>query len=119
MERDMSLEIDLENIRDSSRTLVQVAEFCQDNYALSSDSSHEALELTKDYVNQSLASVAYQINMFSFNFWQLLEQQSSQIGSMSSQLNHVDQLLSIHLEKNSRRRIGYLASDNSRYYNIF
>lgn len=54
--------------------LQRVAEYCEANY-FQTDNKKNALEETKNYTTQSLASVAYQINTLAFNFLQLLEMQ--------------------------------------------
>lgn len=48
-----------------------------------------ALEETKNYTTQSLASVAYQINTLAYNFLQMMEQQSHQLAEMESQVNYI------------------------------
>ena len=57
-----------------------------------SDKRH-ALEETKNYTTQSLASVAYQINMLATNFLHLLDLQTVQISDMESNINHLSQVL--------------------------
>jgi len=56
-----------------------------------SDKRH-ALEETKNYTTQSLASVAYQINMLATNFLHLLDLQAVQITDMESNINHLSQV---------------------------
>lgn len=56
-----------------------------------SDKRH-ALEETKNYTTQSLASVAYQINMLATNFLHLLDLQTVQISDMESNINHLSQV---------------------------
>jgi abl interactor 2 len=68
-----------------------------------SDNKKAALEETKNYTTQSLASVAYQINTLAFNYLQLLELQTSQLAEMESQMNHISQTVMIHKEKVARR----------------
>lgn len=51
-----------------------------------------ALEETKNYTTQSLASVAYQINTLAYNFLQLLDLQATQLSEMESQMNHISQV---------------------------
>merc|ERR1719228_1125883 len=70
-----------------------------------------ALEETKGYTTQSLASVAYQINTLAYNFLQMLDLQSSQIREMESQINHISQTVGIHKEKVARREIGVLTTN--------
>ncbi|KAG7153475.1 Abl interactor 1-like [Homarus americanus] len=50
-----------------------------------------ALEETKNYTTQSLASVAYQINTLAYNFLQMVEQQANQLAEMESQVNYISQ----------------------------
>lgn len=80
----------------------------------------DALEETKNYTTQSLASVAYQINTLAFNYLQLLDLQTQQLGEMESQMNHIAQTVSIYKEKVARREIGVLTANkvSSRQYKI-
>uniref|UniRef100_A0A671KYH4 Abl interactor 2-like n=1 Tax=Sinocyclocheilus anshuiensis TaxID=1608454 RepID=A0A671KYH4_9TELE len=57
---------------DSSTNLQRVAEYCESNYVQSPD-KHAALEETKNYTTQSLASVAYLINTLANNVLQMLD----------------------------------------------
>lgn len=68
-----------------------------------SENKKAALEETKNYTTQSLASVAYQINTLAYNYLQLLDLQVQQLGEMESQMNHIAQTVSIHKEKVARR----------------
>lgn len=52
----------------------------------------KALEETKAYATQSLASVAYQINALANNVLQLLDIQASQLRRMESSINHISQV---------------------------
>lgn len=71
--------------------LERVAEYCEGNY-FQSDNKRAALEETKNYTTQSLASVAYQINTLAYNFLQLLDLQTAQLAEMESQMNHIAQV---------------------------
>ena len=73
-----------QNLLDSHSNLERVAEYCETNY-FQSENKRAALEETKSYTTQSLASVAYQINTLAYNFLQMLDLQSSQIQEMESQ----------------------------------
>ncbi|KAB0348778.1 hypothetical protein FD754_013635 [Muntiacus muntjak] len=53
----------------------------------------KALEETKAYTTQSLASVAYQINALANNVLQLLDIQASQLRRMESSINHISQVM--------------------------
>ena len=61
-------------------------------FCLQSDNKRLALEETKNYTTQSLASVAYQINTLAYNFLQLLDLQATQLSEMESQMNHISQV---------------------------
>jgi len=99
-----------QNLLDSHTNLEKVAEYCENNY-FQSENKRAALEETKGYTTQSLASVAYQINTLAYNFLQMLDLQSSQIQEMESQINHISQTVSIHKEKVARREIGVLTTN--------
>lgn len=58
----------------------------------------KALEETKAYTTQSLASVAYQINALANNVLQLLDIQASQLRRMESSINHISQVHNTALE---------------------
>ncbi|XP_011503787.1 PREDICTED: abl interactor 2 [Ceratosolen solmsi marchali] len=107
------------NLSDSHTNLERVADYCEANY-FQADNKRIALEETKNYTTQSLASVAYQINTLAYNFLQLLDLQSSQLSEMESQMNHISQTVMIHKEKVARREIGVLTANKmtSRQYKI-
>lgn len=102
----------------------------------------KALEETKAYTTQSLASVAYQINALANNVLQLLDIQASQLRRMESSVNHISQVtvhffysvnvsefvsylklslwcrdgsqtVDIHKEKVARREIGILTTNKN------
>lgn len=107
------------NLSDSHTNLERVADYCEANY-FQAENKRIALEETKNYTTQSLASVAYQINTLAYNFLQLLEFQSTQLSEMESQMNHISQTVMIHKEKVARREIGVLTANKitSRQYKI-
>ncbi|XP_074597914.1 abl interactor 2-like [Brevipalpus obovatus] len=96
-----------ERLRESNSNLELVANYCEDNYFKTED-KRAALEVTKNYTTQSLAHVAYQINVLAFNLIHMLDLQGTQLAEMESQINHIDQTVSIHKEKIARREIGIL-----------
>ncbi|GBP37979.1 Abl interactor 2 [Eumeta japonica] len=104
---------------DSHTNLERVAEYCEANY-FQSENKRLALESTKNYTTQSLASVAYQINTLAYNFLQLLELQTMQLAEMEGQMNHIAQTVAIHKEKVARREIGVLTANKvtNRQYKI-
>ncbi|XP_064471812.1 abl interactor 2-like isoform X2 [Ornithodoros turicata] len=101
-----------QNIHDSHTNLEKVAEYCEANY-FQADNKHAALEETKRYATQSLASVAYQINTLAYNLLHLLDLQTAQLAEMESQVHHLSQTVMIHKEKVARREIGVLTANKS------
>ncbi|XP_029418788.1 abl interactor 1 isoform X7 [Nannospalax galili] len=75
---------------ESYQNLTRVADYCENNYTQATD-KRKALEETKAYTTQSLASVAYQINALANNVLQLLDIQASQLRRMESSINHISQ----------------------------
>uniref|UniRef100_A0A3Q2YI87 Abl-interactor 2a n=1 Tax=Hippocampus comes TaxID=109280 RepID=A0A3Q2YI87_HIPCM len=97
---------------DSFPNLDRVAEYCETNYIQASD-KHGALEETKSYTTQSVASVAYLINTLANNMLQMLDIQTSQLRCMESSVNHIAQTVGIHKEKVARREIGVLTANKN------
>ncbi|XP_062288394.1 abl interactor 2-like isoform X18 [Scomber scombrus] len=97
---------------DSFTNLERVAEYCESNYVQSADKG-QALEETKSYTTQSLASVAYLINTLANNVLQMLDIQASQLRRMESSVNHISQTVDIHKEKVARREIGILTTNKN------
>uniref|UniRef100_A0A3Q4GU27 Abl-interactor 1b n=1 Tax=Neolamprologus brichardi TaxID=32507 RepID=A0A3Q4GU27_NEOBR len=97
---------------ESYQNLSRVAEYCENNYVQAQDKK-KALEETKAYTTQSLASVAYQINALANNVLQLLDIQASQLRRMESSINHISQTVDIHKEKVARREIGILTTNKN------
>jgi len=108
-----------QNLIESMNNLEKVADYCEENYTQAQD-KRLALEETKNYTTQSLASVAYQINTLAYSFLQMLDLQASQMEEMESQINHISQTVDIHKEKVARREIGVLTTNksSSRQYKI-
>nr|XP_031534013.1 abl interactor 2 isoform X13 [Vicugna pacos] len=80
---------------------------------LVSADKQRALEETKAYTTQSLASVAYLINTLANNVLQMLDIQASQLRRMESSINHISQTVDIHKEKVARREIGILTTNKN------
>ncbi|XP_047198513.1 abl interactor 2-like isoform X5 [Hippoglossus stenolepis] len=97
---------------DGFNNLLTVAEYCENNYVQSTD-KQRALEETKSYTTQSLASVAYLINTLANNVLQMLDIQASQLRCMESSVNHISQTVDIHKEKVARREIGILTTNKN------
>ncbi|CAL8083394.1 unnamed protein product [Orchesella dallaii] len=109
----------LQSLTDSHVNLERVAEYCESNY-FQVDNKREAIDETKRYTTQSLASVAYQINTLAYHFLQLLDLQTAQLDEMAAQASHIAQSIAIHKEKVSRREIGVLTASKTqiRQYKI-
>ena len=73
---------------DSHTNLSQLAAYCKENYK-NCENKTRALEETKGYASQSLASVAYQINSLAVNMLQMMDQQMIQLKKMESAVNHI------------------------------
>lgn len=99
-----------QNLKDNHRNLERVAEYCDTNY-FRSNNKLAALEETKSYATQSLASVAYQITSLSFNILHLLDLQATQLVGLESSANHLAQAETIHREKVARREIGLFTAN--------
>ncbi|XP_031420878.1 ABI family, member 3a isoform X2 [Clupea harengus] len=86
--------------------LYNVADYCEKNYLEAGDESQKALEETKAFTTQSLASVAYQISNMASNVLKLLDAQTSQLCKIESSVNLIGQTVDMHREKVARREIG-------------
>ncbi|XP_069935950.1 abl interactor 2 isoform X4 [Cherax quadricarinatus] len=108
-----------QSLSDSHANLEKVAAYCIENFARAENKA-SALEETKNYTTQSLASVAYQINTLAYNFLQMVEQQAHQLAEMESQVNYISQMVMVHKEKVARREIGVLTTNKTtaRQYKI-
>lgn len=107
------------SLKESHTNLERVAEYCETKY-FQVENKRSALDETKNYTTQSLASVAYQINTLAFNFLQMLDLQTAQLAEMESNINHIAQMIMIHKEKVARREIGVLTTNknNARQHRI-
>ncbi|XP_043531000.1 abl interactor 1-like isoform X1 [Chiloscyllium plagiosum] len=93
---------------ESFTNLQKVAEYCENNYIQAQDKT-KALEETKAYAAQSLASVASQINGLAEKVFKLLDLQASELSKMESSVNFISQKVEMHKEKVARREIGAFA----------
>ncbi|XP_060704488.1 abl interactor 1-like isoform X2 [Hemiscyllium ocellatum] len=93
---------------ESVTNLQKVAEYCENNYIQAQDKT-KALEETKAYAAQSLASVASQINSLAEKVCKLLDLQASELSKMESSVNFISQKVEMHKEKVARREIGAFA----------
>uniref|UniRef100_H3AKD6 ABI gene family member 3 n=1 Tax=Latimeria chalumnae TaxID=7897 RepID=H3AKD6_LATCH len=111
---------------DNYSNLHKVAEYCETNYIqlfgfhivfhlcflmnlwnINKDKSR-ALEETKMFTAQSLASVAYQINTLAKNVLKLLDLQAAEFRNLESSVTCVSQQVDMYKEKVARREIGAL-----------
>lgn len=63
-------------------------------FFLQAANKRQALEETKNYVTQSLASVAYQINTLATSMLNMLDLQATQLSNMETNINHIAQVRS-------------------------
>ncbi|XP_071505317.1 abl interactor 2-like [Diadema antillarum] len=82
--------------------LEQVANYCEDNYRQSPD-KRGALESTKNFTTQSLASVAYQVNTLATTLLQMLDCTAARVGDMESALNGINLTIDIRNERIGRQ----------------
>ena len=78
-------------LRDSHKNLDELANYCERNY-IETGQSTQALEDTKRYAAQSLASVAYQVNMLANGMLELLDKQMQHLGEMEANISHISQV---------------------------
>lgn len=78
-------------LKDSHKNLHELAGYCETNYVNTKERSR-ALEETKQYAAQSLASVAYQINSLASSMLQLLDQQANQMNDMEADIHYIAQV---------------------------
>ncbi|VDN01329.1 unnamed protein product [Thelazia callipaeda] len=95
------------NLENSYANLERVAAYCEANYAQAQD-KRAAFDETRRYAVQSLASVAYQVNTLAYALLHSLDLQTGKINNMVSQINSIEEIISIHKEKVARREIGLL-----------
>ncbi|KRY15370.1 Abl interactor 2, partial [Trichinella patagoniensis] len=108
-----------QGLQECYSNLERVAAYCEAHYMQVMD-KRDALEETKRYAVQSLASVAYQINTLVTNFMQALELQIEKIDNVEAEVGTLAQAVAIHKEKVARREIGVLTINKSmpRYHRI-
>ena len=75
----------------SNKSLNELADYCERNY-IETGQSTQALEDTKKYAAQSLASVAYQVNMLATGMLELLDKQMQHLGEMEANVSNISQV---------------------------
>ncbi|CAP28783.1 Protein CBR-ABI-1 [Caenorhabditis briggsae] len=96
----------------SYSNLANVAAYLKNNYVTSNNQQH-ALDETKQYAIQSLASLAYQINKMATDLNDMLALQTDKIDSLVNQVQYVNQVVDVHKEKLARREIGALTCNKT------
>ena len=79
-----------QQLRNSHKNLGDLATYCERNY-IDSGQTGAALEETKRYAAQSLASVAYQVNVLAVGMLELLDKQMKHLGDMEANIHHIAQ----------------------------
>ncbi|RVE70054.1 hypothetical protein OJAV_G00084390 [Oryzias javanicus] len=97
-------------LRENYDNLLNVADYCCSNYPQTGEGGLKALEETKQFTTQSLASVAYQISTLASSVLQLLDAQTDQLRGLESSINLIGQTVEMHKEKVARREIGILTT---------
>ena len=75
----------------SNKNRNKSADYCERNY-IETGQRTQALEDTKKYAAQSLASVAYQVNMLATGMLELLDKQMQHLGEMEANVSHISQV---------------------------
>ena len=78
-------------LRDSHQNLDGLAIYCERNY-VETGQTVQFLEDTKQYAAQSLASVAYQVNILATGMLELLDKQMKHMNEMESNVRHISQV---------------------------
>ena len=78
----------LQALVDSHRNLAELAAYCKENYR-QNPNKQAALNETKQYASQSLASVAYQVHSLAVNMLQMMDQQMIQLNKMDSGISGI------------------------------
>ncbi len=79
---------------DSHGNLEGLATYCENGY-VDSGQTPKFLDDTKQYTAQSLASVAYQVNILATGMLSLLDKQMRHMNEMDSSVRHISQVSSI------------------------
>ena len=80
-----------QQLRDSHKNLAELANYCERNY-IDTGQTPAALDETKRYAAQSLASVAYQVNVLAVNMLDLLDKQMKHMGDMEANVHYISQV---------------------------
>uniref|UniRef100_UPI00358FB60E abl interactor 2-like isoform X2 n=1 Tax=Myxine glutinosa TaxID=7769 RepID=UPI00358FB60E len=107
------VQVDIPTIRaaliDCHFNLGKVADYCEHNYQ-QAENKERALNETRAFATQSLASVAYQIDSGASRLLLMLDTQEALLRQLGASVNHISQCVAVHKEKVSRREIGVLTT---------
>lgn len=83
-------------LQDSYRNLAELGNYCEQSYLNAEDANGKksALDDSKQYAVQSLASVAYQVNAMAARTLELFDLHSSQLSTLESTIHHISQVSS-------------------------
>ncbi|XP_006833716.1 PREDICTED: ABI gene family member 3 [Chrysochloris asiatica] len=98
-----------EALRGNHSALLRVANYCEDNYVQTTD-KRKALEETKAFTIQALASVAYQVGNLAGHTMRMLDLQAASLRQVEAHVSTLGQMVNMHMEKVARREIGTLAA---------
>lgn len=98
------------SLRENHVNLKRLGDYCKANYLQKQDRDL-ALDETKQFAQQALASVAYQLNAYAFNLTQLFDLQVNQITDIETDVRYLSHLVTMHREKVARREIGVLTTN--------
>lgn len=115
-------------LKDGHENLAKVAAYCEQKYRDTNkhhaspgsdktkafEETRAALEETKKFATQSLASVAYQINSLALSMLNLMDNQALKVESLEATVHLFGQSVEAHKEKVARLKIGALGSNKSR-----
>uniref|UniRef100_A0AAV2KGS5 Abl-interactor homeo-domain homologous domain-containing protein n=1 Tax=Knipowitschia caucasica TaxID=637954 RepID=A0AAV2KGS5_KNICA len=96
----------LRALTENHQNLLNVADYCSNNYLQTSKGSSEALSETQALLTQSLASVAFQIHSVAESLLRILDLQRDGLKNLESSVDLLDQSVQMHKEKVARRVIG-------------
>ncbi|XP_044300445.1 ABI gene family member 3 [Varanus komodoensis] len=91
-------------LRDNYSNLLQVADYCESNYAQAQD-KRKALEKTMDFTTQSLASVAYQISSLASGILQMLDLQANEVRQVEASVCSIAQVGKEPVREESRKGV--------------
>ena len=91
-------------LQDSYRNLAELGDYCEQTYFNAEDSNAKkaALDDSKQYAVQSLASVAYQVNAMAARTLELFDLHASQLSTLESTIHHISQVTNLQPRQSNR-----------------